>query len=287
MRIIEIKAKSILVKSKLPATDYVVNPYIGCSFACGYCYASFMGRFINEPIQEWGNYVYVKTNAAELFAKEIAKFSEKKRDATILLSSVTDAWQGPEKKYQLARQILQCLNKYAYPGLVSILTKSPLILRDVDIITGLLQKEVGVTITSTDDEISRFIEAHAPRALQRLRTLKALNEANVPTYAFVGPLLPHFRYRPELLDDLFCAIRDAGTTSIFVEHLNTSPYVLGRIAPLMATADMNIRVAYESARTAEHRKAVTDLVLDLVKKYQFDLRLGRVLDHNRDKREQI
>lgn len=285
MRIIETNAKSILVKSQLPATDYVVNPYTGCSFACGYCYASFMGRFINEPIQEWGNYVYVKTNAVEIFTQEIAKLSIKKRNATILLSSVTDAWQGPEKKYQLARQILQCLNKYAYPGLISILTKSQLILQDLDVIASLSQKEVGITITSTEDKIGRFMEVHAPSASHRLLTLKALNEANVPTYAFIGPLLPHFRYRPELLDDLFRAIHEAGTTSVFVEHLNTSPYILGRIAPLIATADKHVREAYESARTAEHRQAVSDLVLDLVKKYQFDLRLGRVLDHNRDKRE--
>lgn len=285
MRITEIECKSMLVASKLPASDYVVNPYTGCSFACAYCYASFMGRFVGEPIEAWGDYVSVKINAVEVFRDDLRRLPPSKRKSTILLSSVTDAWQGPEKKYRLARGILEILGNDKYPGFLSILTKSPLVLRDVDVISAIPEKEVGVTITTTDDEIGRFMEVHAPAASVRLDTLTALNKANIPTYAFVGPLFPHYRYRNDLLEDLFRRIRDAGTTSIFAEHLNTSAYIVKRINPLVEKADQSVKDVYASARTQAHRDVLSKMVLQLVDKYGFDLRLGRVLDHNRDKKE--
>ncbi|MGO9895816.1 MAG: radical SAM protein [Bryobacteraceae bacterium] len=284
MRVSEIEAKSMLVESKLPASDYVVNPYTGCSFACAYCYASFMGRFVGEPIEAWGDYLFVKTNAVEVFRRDLERLAPSKRTSTILLSSVTDAWQGPEKKYRLARGILEALRAASYPGFVSILTKSPLVLRDIDVISALPAKEVGITVTTTDDVIGRFMEAHAPLASKRLRTLAALNAAGISTYAFVGPLFPHYRFRGDLLEQLFQALKDAGTTTIFAEHLNTSQYILKRIEPLLAEADPEVRAAYDGARTSEHRRAVADMVMNLVDKYGFDIRLGRVLDHNRDKK---
>lgn len=286
MRIVETIAKSVLVKSKLPATDYVINPYTGCAFACAYCYASFMGRFVDEPIEQWGNYIYVKTNAVEVFARELERMPQVKRTASILFSSVTDAWQGPEKKYRLARGILELLSEAHYPGLVSILTKSPLVVRDVEIIKSLRNAELGVTVTTTDDDIGRLMEAHAPSAGDRLATLQAFNAAGIATYAFIGPLLPHYQYRRDLLDQLFRALRDAGTTSIFAEHLNTSSYILRRMHPLLQEADITVRSAYDDAKTSAHRHAVSELVLELVEKYGFELRLGRVIDHNRDRQSQ-
>src|SRR5438876_10167245 len=99
MKINEIEAKSILVRSKLPDTEYVVNPYTGCAFGCHYCYASFAGRFVGEPIGNWGNYVYAKTNAVALFEEELARLRGRGAAPTLLLSSVTDPYQGAEKKY--------------------------------------------------------------------------------------------------------------------------------------------------------------------------------------------
>ena len=125
---------------------------------------------------------------------------------------------GAREKYRLARGILEVLRDSAYPGFISILTKSPLVLRDIEVIGALRVKEVGVTVTTTDDTIGRFMEAHAPVASDRLNTLAELNRAGIPTYAFVGPLFPHYRFRVDLLEQLFRALRDAGTKTIFAEH---------------------------------------------------------------------
>jgi len=172
MRTKEILAKTIIVPSKLPCTDYVVNPYVGCSFACGYCYASFMGRFVGEPVEAWGDYVYVKINTVALFEREIERLHRRAPHATLMMSSVTDAWQGPEKKHRLARGVLAVLAARRYCGLVSLLTKSPLVLRDLDLIQALPNRELGVTVTSPDDAIGRELEARAPAMRQRFEILQ-------------------------------------------------------------------------------------------------------------------
>src|SRR3989344_9317653 len=97
----EIKAKSILVPSKLPGCDYVINCYTGCRFGCSYCYASFMGRFVDKKVSDWGEYVFAKINVPQLLEKELLKLKNKGKGKTILLSSVTDPFQGVEAKYKL------------------------------------------------------------------------------------------------------------------------------------------------------------------------------------------
>jgi DNA repair photolyase len=164
VKIREIEAKTILVRSKLPDADYVVNPYTGCEFGCLYCYASFMGRFVGESVRAWGDYVYVKTNAVSLLEDELWRWSPKRRQASLLLSSVTDPYHGVETWYRLTRGILTVLAREGYPGVVSILTKSPLVLRDVDLLQGIPRAEVGMTVTTTDDTLSRFLEVRAPLA---------------------------------------------------------------------------------------------------------------------------
>src|SRR5689334_9496057 len=134
MRVVEAEAKSIVTASKLPDADYVINPYTGCAFGCRYCYASFMGRNVGETIDAWGEYVYVKTNAVDLCRREVQKMNPDARKRSILLSSVTDPYQGAEAKYKLTRGILSVLVEEGYPGLVGILTKSPLVTRDIDVL---------------------------------------------------------------------------------------------------------------------------------------------------------
>ncbi len=283
MRTKEILAKTIIVPSKLPCADYVINPYVGCSFACGYCYASFMGRFVGEPDEAWGFYVYVKINAVALFEREIERLQSRAPNATLMMSSVTDAWQGLEKKHRLARGILAALATRRYDGLVSLLTKSPLVLRDLDLIQAMPNRELGVTVTSPDDALGRELECRAPAMQQRFEILRRANVADIPTYAFIGPLLPHFGRQPDRLQDIFRRLADVGTRTIFAEQLNTSAYIRRRLEPLLRDVVPEVRRAYAAARGRNHREVVDGLVQELAARYGFTVRLGEIIDHARDR----
>lgn len=278
-----LEAKSMLVKSKLPDADYVVNPYVGCEFACQYCYASFMGRFVNEPFQNWGNYLYAKTNGVTVFEEDLKRIRSRGAAPSILLSSVTDPYQGAEKKCRLTRGILEVLAREPYPGVVGILTKSPMVERDIDLLQRLPGAEIGMTITTTDDAISRFLEVHAPLASRRLKTLAKLNDNGLNTYAFVGPLLPHFRYQPQQLDALFRGLVKAGVRSVYVEHMNMRQYIRERLWKLLDEQPQAVQDVYRGAAGEGHRKALDEIVAGLLQKYGLTLRLNEVLYHNQRK----
>lgn len=118
MKIREILAKSVLTPSKLPGADWVINPYVGCSFGCQYCYASFIGRW-KHPEEEWGNFVDVKINAPEILKQELERLYKKtnrKDFGAIFFSSVTDPYLGSEIKYQITRKCLKALADFGYKG---------------------------------------------------------------------------------------------------------------------------------------------------------------------------
>jgi DNA repair photolyase len=184
MIIREKKVKSILSKSGIPGVDYCVNPYVGCSHGCRYCYATFMKRFTGHK-EEWGTFVDVKMNAAEVLGREL----KKARPGHVMISSVTDAYQERvEGKYKLTRRCLEALLRYQFS--VGILTKSPLVLRDLDLLEQFKDVEVGFTVSTDRDEIRKIFEPQAPPIQARLQALKTLHEKGIKTYAFIGPVLP-------------------------------------------------------------------------------------------------
>ncbi|MEH0630461.1 radical SAM protein [Streptomyces stelliscabiei] len=222
----------------------------------------------------------MKKNAVELARKELAKMPQDKRRGTMLLSSVTDPYQGHETKYRLTRGILRELQAVEYPGLVRILTKSPVVTRDIDLLTSLPRAEVGMTVTTTDDKVSRWLEVRAPLASHRLRTLAELNEAGIPTYAFVGPLLPHFATQPKLLDDLFGRLVEAGIGEVFMEHINLKRYIRERMDQVLADEPEDVREEYLRARTSEHREQLDAIVAELLHKHGLRLRFEEVVHHD-------
>ena len=279
-KIKEIRAKSILVKSRLPDADYVINPYIGCMIGCAYCYASFMGRFVNKKIEDWGEYVYAKVNAVEVFRKDLRALPIKERDASIFISSVTDPYQVAELKYKLTRGILSILEKEKYPGEVAVQTKSNLVLRDVDILKNLPNAEVGMTVTVTDDALSRIFEVRAPSSSVRLDTLRKLRENGLRTYAFIGPLLPHVAKKPELLEKLFEDVAEV-VDSVYVEHINLKPYIRKRLWDTVVSKEPEeVQKAYVEAESEEYRKELGIIVERLVKKHRLKLRFSGVIHHD-------
>lgn len=280
MKLTEIKSKGIISKSNLPDVDYVVNPYTGCEFGCIYCYASFMGRFVHEPISNWGNYVYVKTNAVDLFRKEIKSIPG---NSTLMMSSVTDPYQGAEAKYKLTRNILGHMADIGYNGNVSILTKSSMVSRDIDILKRIPNLEVGMTITTTEDELSRFLEVRATTSTMRIKTLAKLNQAGISTYAFVGPLLPHFRYKPKALDKLFSGLVSAGVKQVYVEHMNLGSYIKKRLFASLE-GHPKLQGIYNDASTDIHRNELDKIVKELLHKNGLELRMNNIIYHHKQDR---
>ncbi|NSY39321.1 radical SAM protein [Leisingera sp. ANG59] len=280
MRVSEYEAKSLIQNSKIPSIDYVANPYTGCDFGCAYCYASFSGRFVGEPVKEWGNFVAVKTNAVALVRKELEKMSAEKKRGTILLSSVTDPYMGIEKKREITRGILGALVGNRWSGIVRILTKSPIVTRDIDLLKQLPQSEVGLTVTTTDDAISRWLEVRAPSATRRLHTLKELHEAGIRTFAFVGPLLPHFAEQPELLDTLLGRLAETGVREVYMEHINLKRYIVERMNKVLEGEPDSVQAAYKNARKASHRERMDDIVAELLNKHGLRLRFDEVVYHD-------
>lgn len=177
----EVLAKSILSKSKV--FDYVVNPYIGCEHGCSYCYARFMKRVTGHR-EPWGEFVDVKTNAAVLLRAEIRK----KKRGRVWVSGVCDPYQPLERKYGLTRQCLEILADNGWEA--TIQTRSPLVLRDIDVILRGEGFEAGLSVTTADDGIRRLFEPGAPPVGERIRALGELRAAGIRTYAMIAPLLP-------------------------------------------------------------------------------------------------
>jgi len=181
MIIKEIYAKSILSKSKV--YDYTINTYTGCQHGCTYCYARFMKRTTGH-IEPWGEFVDVKINAPELLRKEI----NKKPCGRVWISGVCDAYQPIEAKYELTRKCIEILVEHDWP--ITIQTKSPLVLRDIDVLRKARDIEVGLTITTADDNTRRLFEPCAPPIKERIKALDELHQAGIRTFAMIAPMLP-------------------------------------------------------------------------------------------------
>jgi DNA repair photolyase len=188
----EIRAKTILSKSQV--YDYALNPYVGCRHNCTYCYAKFMRRFTGHR-EQWGEFVDVKINAPELLLREV----KKKAKGTVWISGVCDPYQYLEEKYMLARRCLEILVDAGWR--LAVQTKSPLVLRDIEILKKSACSEVGFTITTADDSVRKIFEANAPPIEKRIEALGILHAHGIRTYAMVAPLLPGAGGLVEILKD--------------------------------------------------------------------------------------
>jgi DNA repair photolyase len=179
----EITVRTALSKSGIPDREYCINPYVGCIHRCRYCYATFMKRFTGH-MEPWGSFVDVKVNAPEVLQRQLRKA----HPGRIMISSVTDPYQPIEARYGLTRRCLEILTNYRFP--VHVLTKSPLVTRDIDIFKKLKEIEVGMTITTDKDRMRQIFEPKAPPVRSRINALKKLHERGISTYVFIGPVLP-------------------------------------------------------------------------------------------------
>lgn len=193
MKIKEVTTKSIITKSNLPAADFVVNPYIGCQHSCIYCYADFMKRFTGHSGEKWGDFLDVKINAPETI-----NVSKIPRDSLILFGSVTDPYQPAEIKYEITKK---CLEKLVdAPVKIEILTKSPLVLRDVELLKKFRNLKVGVSIGIFNEKLAKELEPFVASPNERINILKKLKQEGIATYLFISPIFPGISNISSLLD---------------------------------------------------------------------------------------
>jgi DNA repair photolyase len=186
MDITEITIKTALVRSRIPGVDYVINPYLGCAHGCRYCYAVFMRRYArHHGGAPWGSFVEVKVNLAQVLRAELQR---RKHRGQVFLSSVCDPYQPAELRYRLTRSALEILTEFGWS--VNILTRSPLVTRDLDLLTAMPGVSVGLSIPTDDDRVRRVLEPQAPPIPARVAALKQLHRAGLAPWVFIAPMLP-------------------------------------------------------------------------------------------------
>jgi len=278
-----IKAKTIFTKSGLPGSDWVVNPYNGCLFGCMYCYATQIARW-KHPNEEWGTYLDVKINAPELLKRELEKLEKKlktKNFGSVFFSSITDPYLGLETKYQLTRKCLEVLADFGYSGTIAIQTKSPLVTRDIDVLKRLKKVTVGLTVTTLDNKVSRFLEVKAPPVSTRLKALKELNEASIPTYAFICPILPYFVNSEQKINNLLDKLQKVKVSEIWFEHINLNPRIKNRLYKFLKKESPDLILEFERADTEKYRDRLEKIISKVMQGRKLKMGLGKVIYHRK------
>lgn len=164
-----------------------MNPYTGCGHGCVYCYARFMGRYTSHQMP-WGTFCDPKVNAVEVLKKQIVKTSP----GLVCFSTVTDPYCTIEAKYRVTRKLLEIFLPSSFS--ISILTKSDLVLQDMDLLQRFPRDriEVGLSINTLDEQIRFAFEPGAPPIQQRLNALRELHQKGIQTWVFIAPMLPIF-----------------------------------------------------------------------------------------------
>ncbi len=186
------EARTIITRNQSPdiSFDRSINPYRGCEHGCVYCFARPTHAYSGmSPGLDFESKLFVKPDAARLLEKEITRPGYEVRP--IAIGTNTDPYQPIERDYMLMRSILEVLDRYNHP--VGIVTKSALVMRDVDILSRMADRglaKVALSITTMDRMLARTMEPRASTPTRRLEAIKALTDAGVPTSVMVAPVIP-------------------------------------------------------------------------------------------------
>lgn len=206
------QAKSLLAYNDSPDIpfDRSINPYRGCEHGCVYCYARPTHSYLNlSPGLDFETRLVAKVNAVERLREELA--APGYRPAVVNIGSATDAYQPVERELQLTRGVLELLAASRHP--LSIVTKSSLVERDVDLLAPLAADQLAavfISVTTLDHALSRALEPRAASPARRLRTIETLAKAGIPVHVNAAPVIP-FITEPDL-ERILAAARDAGAS---------------------------------------------------------------------------
>lgn len=245
-----VECKSALSPSRLPGLDWALNPYRGCTHSCAYCYAQDVTRF--EPTRPWGDVLEVKSNIVHVLRKELRR----KRQGVVGVGTVTDPYQLAEERFKLTRGCLALLKAEGME--VSILTKSPLVVRDLDILSGWPGAEVGLSVATMDEGLSSILERGAPGPSTRMDALEALNHSGVRTYLMAAPIVPGISDGKASLAELISRASSAGVRKIIWDRYNPKPLAHKRLRSALGSAGLLQRLVEGQPRDSAVREFLED-----------------------------
>jgi DNA repair photolyase len=258
--------------ARMPFT-WTINPYRGCEFACKYCYARYTHEFMEmRDGVDFEQKIFVKQHAADLLRQELRQV---KPGEEIAIGTATDPYQPAEKRFEVTRAILEELARYR--GLeIGIVTKSNLILRDVDVLQQLSRANqlfVNLTITTLNANLARILEPRAPRPDLRLDAMRQLNQAGIASGVICAPVLPGITDSPRALEALVCAVAEAGGKYVFANSLFLKPCSAAVFMPFLEREFPhlveNYRQRYKDRAflSTSYRKQLSQLMARLRLKY--------------------
>ncbi|HEX6236798.1 MAG TPA: radical SAM protein [Acidimicrobiales bacterium] len=252
---------------------YSINAYRGCSHACTYCFARPSHTYLDlDADRDFERSIVVKVNAVSLLRRELDP--RRWSGDLIAMGTNTDPYQRAEGKYRLTRGIVEVLADAANP--FSILTKSTLVLRDLDLLAEAARRtdvRVNLSIATLDEDVWRATEPGTPHPRRRIRAVEQLNAAGVPCGVLIAPVLPRLSDQPEQLEAVVAACIEAGARSISPVLLHLRPGVkdiyLSRLAETHPHLVDDMRRRYRDGAYAPRadQQALATLVRDLVRRH--------------------
>src|SRR6476646_4523524 len=215
--------RTALTRVRNMSFRWSLNPYMGCAHQCTFCFVRAFERLADRPSDErYGTSIRVKTNLVEVLTRELARRSWRREQ--VVIGTATDPYQPAEGHYRLTRRAIEALGAARTP--LSLITRGPLIVRDVDVLVGAAERaDVGVTfsIPTLDPEIWRLTEPGTAPPRQRLRALRTLVDAGIDASVGMAPILPGLSDDPARMAEVVRAARDAGATSVWTNVLYLRP----------------------------------------------------------------
>jgi DNA repair photolyase len=216
---LEQPCKSALNRVQGMPFKWSLNPYMGCEHRCAFCYVRFFEQRADRPSDDrYGRAVRVKTNVAQVLRQELARPSWRREGVS--MGAATDPYQPAEGRYRLSRACLRAFADFSNP--VGIVTRGPMIVRDLDVLTDLARRAeltVNFSVPTLDDEVWRRTEPGTAHPRQRLRALARLAGAGIRAGVGMAPILPGLSDRPEQLEAVVRGAREAGASHVWTNLL--------------------------------------------------------------------
>jgi DNA repair photolyase len=276
--------KAALNRVKGMMFRWSLNPYMGCVHRCTFCYVRAYELRADRPSDHrYGRSIRVKTNIAEVLRCELARPSWEPE--AVAIGAATDPYQPAEGRYRLTRSCIEALGDAHNP--FSIITRGPLIVRDVDVLVAAARRadaSVTFSVPTLDDEIWRRMEPGTAHPRQRLRALKTLVDAGIRASVGMAPILPGISDKPDLLEQVVREAREAGACGVWANLLHLRPGTREHFLECLAEDYPGQLPAYERLYAhqaylkADETKPVRALVGELTRKHGIRDRRGVRLD---------